>query len=258
MLKYINIKNVVGYILRRIGTNNIETHYIPDIKMYIADAFEELEVTTTLSRRSQQITIDEHLGDLPSDMHEMIAVIDTHSKQRIPLASTELDYPNQKDSINYQYKGSLHGDEWSKVFTASDLSVESSLEPVDGHSHHLISYYIQWPRIVLTEPTMLIEATYWGVNIDEEGYPLIPDYIQLKNAMYWYVLMNLVASGYKHKVFQYDYCRQMYESKRVEATSSMKEFTPEHANRLNKSLNQLIKSERMWNDAFNIAEHGWD
>lgn len=42
------------------------------------------------------------------------------------------------------------------------------------------------------------------IAVDNEGYPLVPDEVLHKEAIKWYILMMLLAKGYKHPVFKYE------------------------------------------------------
>lgn len=42
------------------------------------------------------------------------------------------------------------------------------------------------------------------IAVDDQGYPLVPDAPLHKEAVKWYILMMLLAKGYKHPVFNYE------------------------------------------------------
>lgn len=48
-----------------------------------------------------------------------------------------------------------------------------------------------------------ITVYYDGIATDEEGFPLVPDIYEIKEALSWYILMKMCVRGYKHPVVNY-------------------------------------------------------
>lgn len=44
---------------------------------------------------------------------------------------------------------------------------------------------------------------YNGIATDEEGFPLVPDIYEIKEALSWYILMRMCLRGYKHPVVNF-------------------------------------------------------
>ena len=40
--------------------------------------------------------------------------------------------------------------------------------------------------------------SYRGFIVDDDGFPMVPDHYEYKQAMYWYIIMKLMESGTKH------------------------------------------------------------
>ncbi len=49
-----------------------------------------------------------------------------------------------------------------------------------------------------------------SLPVDEEGYPLVPDEPLYITALGWYIMMNWLARGNKHPVFNYEMCEQRW------------------------------------------------
>lgn len=49
-----------------------------------------------------------------------------------------------------------------------------------------------------------IEVFYLGLPVDNEGFPLIPDNYNVKEAVSWYILMKMCLRGFKHPVVNFE------------------------------------------------------
>lgn len=55
-----------------------------------------------------------------------------------------------------------------------------------------------------------------SIPVDNDGYPMIPDEYNTKEALSWYVMMKMISRGYKHHLFSYkdayEFWQDMYPS----------------------------------------------
>ncbi len=55
-----------------------------------------------------------------------------------------------------------------------------------------------------------VRIFYKAIPVDEEGYPLIPDNEDYKEALYWYVRAKMIGCGFIDRVFKYTDCMEWY------------------------------------------------
>lgn len=72
-------------------------------------------------------------------------------------------------------------------------------------------YKIQGNYIQTSFECGFIKMHYLALPTDKEGYPLIPDNQNFKQALEWHVMRRLIGAGYEHKVFTYQYCDQQFD-----------------------------------------------
>lgn len=66
-----------------------------------------------------------------------------------------------------------------------------------------------------------IKLHYMALPVDTEGYPLIPNNENLKQAIEFHVLKRMIGSGYEHKVFDYKMANDLYEMHAARARSEI-------------------------------------
>jgi hypothetical protein len=244
-MRYISIKNVLGTIVNRLGTGNIQPSYYPAIYQYVVDAFRLLEVTTALAKKSIAIEICDNIGVLPCDYHEMIAV--AHCGARVALGSDISDFVKQKGLRSFRDSApAYNGEGGLPVFGPTGDSTGNIFgQPTNyvklGDDSHIRSYYYRTEdnTIQTNMKDGTFELTYWAVPVDEDNYPLIPDKQSMMEALYWFAVMSLIGSGYKHSVFSYQDAEARWMQYEAKALGDLREWTPETAERAT-SLNHLV------------------
>ena len=77
--------------------------------------------------------------------------------------------------------------------------------PEGGYTYHTELDYIN---------TSICDGTvrifYKAIPVDEDGFPLIPDNEDYKEALYWYVRAKMIGTGYEDTVFKIGDCEQRY------------------------------------------------
>jgi hypothetical protein len=67
------------------------------------------------------------------------------------------------------------------------------------------SYIIDYDYIKTSFPTGQICLTYMAFPVDEECFPLVPDDISYKEAMFWYIYKQLLLGGWDKPTNKIDY-----------------------------------------------------
>ena len=82
---------------------------------------------------------------------------------------------------------------------STETSLQFYKERRDEHIQKVYvytTYSVKYPYIYFGKEDGEAELFYRGLVLDEEGYPLIPDYNELKEAFVWYVLYKLTLARY--------------------------------------------------------------
>lgn len=111
-----------------------------------------------------------------------------------------------------------------------------------------MTYTLNNDFITLSEKIGKICMSYWAMPTDDEGYPLIPDNVQYKEAVKWYITHKLDFIGWRNgdvpdKVFQYtEQQRDWY----IGAASNKAKMPDE--SRMEGLKNQLLRLRPQIND----------
>ena len=101
-------------------------------------------------------------------------------------------------------------------------------------------YYVyDSPFITTSFESGEIKLFYRKYDCDAEGFLMIPDIAEYRNALMWFVAASLIAQGFdpKNKDINHAYANMMYEKYRKKAISKVKRF----------SQDQRMEFSRMWN-----------
>ncbi len=76
---------------------------------------------------------------------------------------------------------------------------------VNSISNAKDSYIIDCDYIKTSFPTGQICLTYKAFPVDDECYPLVPDDISYKEAMFWYIFKKMLLGGFQKPNLKMDY-----------------------------------------------------
>lgn len=215
---YTSVKPVVAKIVRDIGKNNLDPGYLDDMLEWIPEAMGELETTHQLVTKSTPnkdcqgayYTIN-HAKRLPSGVVYLRAV-ENEFGQRVRRGTDETDiiHPStQLHELPYEGRATNFLQDASEIVGGITEDITDTTVPWDGRDikpaqdNLLNAYYkIQGGCIQTSVESMFIKLHYDCLPTDKEGYPLIPDLHEYREAIYWYVLSKLMAAGFDHKLFK--------------------------------------------------------
>lgn len=102
-------------------------------------------------------------------------------------------------------------------------------------------YYVPQPGGIHTSFKYgKVRFHYLKVPLDKEGYPLIPDNENYKTALEWYAWSQMIAAGYQHPIFDYEYCWQKFEIFARRAINEINYPSPDKMERYLQSHVRLI------------------
>ena len=194
---WISGKQIVGRLIRRAGIK--DTSLIPDMVEWIAEAMQILQMTLTLQPSYEQnIPVRFHKAKKPCGLRELWAV---------EYCGCRLRLNNTLRPAEMSWRPSCHTDAMDAVFTS--IPTKDSLTPSGNflYSSELLKvenlpwHPTEWYKIdgshILTSFSEGHITPYFGkVPTDKEGYLMILDEGNFKEAITWFLRARLAGRGY--------------------------------------------------------------
>jgi hypothetical protein len=230
-MKAISIKQMLAYVIRNIGHNNIDGHYFPSLIEWIAEGVELLETTYVLSLTSKILPVCDHVAHLPCGYAATAAI--EYQGRRL-LKGADITDITRRTSIYHStqnLRSDADGNTWLATQFIKQNQISKSIAPLYEKLPVLPKeyYFIEANAIKTSFAHGEITLHYYQIPTDEEGYPLVPDIPAYKEAIYWYVLTKLIGAGYKHKVFDFNMVEEQWNGHRNIALDHAKSWTTEDA-----------------------------
>lgn len=228
IVKYTSVKEVIARVIDDVG-GNLPSHYFDPMLEWIPQGIRMLETQYQLIKKSTPNMKDKdsvdgdpekgalftknHVVPIPRDVMEIIAVEDEFG-ERVRYASAEIDFTNQSDK--YSTGGGLFTQGRATNFQVdvfehkgTDPSIpDNESVPWDGSDIKQVnggglkaSYKVQGNMVQTSEECMFIKLHYLSLATDEEGFLLVPDVEEYKQALGFYILRQLIGAGFKHPIW---------------------------------------------------------
>lgn len=169
----VSIKNIIARVYQNLGLS--EEIDIGLIMEWTADVLDKINVYQQLKDQPGTINICDHKGELPCDFiyltsisyngKAIVKTIDTNSRSETnyPYYNTPTSY-NEPRAMNMTYlAGELYKFNDKDNFLIENGYIKTSF--CDG----------------------CLDITYTSLYTDDDGFPLIPDDISFKEAIFWYI-----------------------------------------------------------------------
>jgi hypothetical protein len=208
-----SIKEILSRIVRNLD-NKLPAYYIDYFLEWIPEAIEELRTPFTLDTKSTPnkgcdgaFVTHNHVVKLPCGLMELLSVEDEFGT-RIHMTGAQLDITNMSAQRETATGSSARVTDFlTNVEVIGTGSAEGPSVPWDGsnlvkyeQSNTVAAYNIKMDYLQTTEESMFVKLNYKALPIDSEGYPLVPNVAEYKQALYWYVMGKLIGSGFQHPV----------------------------------------------------------
>lgn len=233
-----SIDRVIAKVITDLGLGQDEIPYADFIE-WIADALEHIGAYYQNIEKEAHILIEDYEGHLPCDFYKPIRI-----KEGLEIN------PNIETGF---YAGSLQatlaaaGIEWEslsaydrwKIIAVPGLSkIDNMLGQVNQNLHfnkNLIGnpitnaitnkdYNINFNKITTAFRYGIIQIQYLAFPVDERGFPLVPDDVSYRDALFWKVAYHISMRSphlLANKQMQdLEYCRQMWNKYCVQARAS--------------------------------------
>lgn len=238
---------IIARVMRDFRVNNI--NWKASGYDWIADAMSSINAWFSFETKTKSIPIFEHKGEYPCDLIELIGV--RYKGLKLPLGKNIGRIPCQKlfdchdvmmDITNYEkvkevnYKIQQLADLQAQYDSTHDQDVLDHIVEitkqisnytipyaVSGYNNHGLHYYNLKPGAIETTFDFgEVELIYTGATSDENGFPLIPDVYEFKEAIAWYIISRLLLGGYEHPTINWQMADQKWERLRVAARNKLK------------------------------------
>jgi hypothetical protein len=167
---YISIKEVISKVYRDLNLQD-ESRW-EDMIEWSAEALEQIGAYMQYVHKTQTLEVEDYRVALPCDFHKVVAI--EHSGDHLRYLSGDFDtYYHTGDSKNLR-SSSAYG-----------YNINSAFINTNFKEGKIIFAYLAMPT-------------------DSEGFPLVPENVSYKEAVFWYILMKLFLGGFEHKIFSYE------------------------------------------------------
>jgi hypothetical protein len=253
-------KVVLARVIRALGYK-LPSVYHDDILEWIPEGMGEMEMTNSLIKLETgeidcpgELILKNHCVPLPCGFQMVVGVYDEDGAKLVPgdpdTRSLVADERSVNFSVNpyaHQTSTGLPTDEPGNggiPWDGSDLS-QFSTERIVQHF-----YVIKGNMLQSSKEEGYIKMRYYSVPVCEDGYPLIPNNENFKQALEWHIIRKLIGSGYEHKVFTFEQANAYFEIYAGRAMAQIAFPSPDKMARVSRVLIRLIPPARYAEDYF--------
>ena len=218
-------------------------NWIDDAIEWIGEALEHIGSATQLSQKQCILTVENHKVLMPADLYYINQVSVNTSVS--PTSSSELDtlttkvkelkaaiVDAQANDLEYSDTASVLHEINSRIVIIENIyfSDSSRLQPlqygasnfhrsmhcegcVNENANYEDTYIVDNDYIKTSFESGKICLSYMAFPTDEDCYPLVPDDISFKEAMFWYVYKKILLSNptFKNNGIKYDFAEQQWK-----------------------------------------------
>lgn len=186
--RFVSSKEILAKVARDLKPSNFD--WEEDVLEWIGEALEFIGSGAAYERKRKDLDVFNYRALLPLDLRELKGVYN-------------------KDNIGYEYG--------SHEYLGTPSMVVAKTEPV-GETHSGVQvrtgkmveypkdgYFINGGYLVMAFESGSVTIEYEGLKVDEECFPMVPDTIHFRNAIFFYILRQMIMGGYKHPDQQLNY-----------------------------------------------------
>src|ERR1700758_1636807 len=178
-----SVKTVIAKVYRDLDLRE-EDNFINFLE-WSAEALEKIGAFTQLESRRDEVEINNYVGRLPDDL----VYLDLVTYKNYPILPTDnsidpLKIDNTQPDIP-QYAFYQNKIENAVFVASSGFEGDNTQIKFDK-----LTYKISNGCIKTGIQNGYLKIVYQAMPLDYEGYPLVPDYVEFKEALYWYIVMK--------------------------------------------------------------------
>ena len=218
-------------------------NWIDDAIEWIGEALEHIGSATQLNQKQCVLTVEDHKVLLPTDLYYINQVAINSSVS--PVASQELDtlttkvtelqdaiVAAQADGLEYSTTASVLHEINSRIVVLENIYFKDSnqMQPLQYgastfhrsmHCDNCVNENINYEDTYIVDNDYIktsfqsgkICLSYMAFPTDEDCYPLVPDDISFKEALFWYVYKKILLSNpqFKNNGIDYSFAEQQWK-----------------------------------------------
>jgi hypothetical protein len=160
------IQITISKIVRDLGLGDREINW-EDFVEWLSEGLKEIGVYYQFTDKQESLTVTDYKAELPCDFYELIRIMGA-SASTLPMSGNEY----------------LVGDTDQTITDSSFLTNDYKI------NHNIITVGFK---------TGTVTILYKGFPIDQEGFPMIPDNVEFRRALFWKVVFQLGIQGFTFK-----------------------------------------------------------
>lgn len=260
--KFVSAKEIIARVIRALGYK-LPSHYHDDLLEWIAEGLSMIQVTNSLELKVTgdedcpgQLYIRNYCVALPCGFQTIESLTDS-SGNRLEESSFlrgDVAYSNDDRPVTFNVNPFTHPTTDGQTGTPSQspnifVNIQGGdLTPASKLRQHY--YVIKGNYIQTSFEEGFVKLRYWAIPTCKEGYPLIPDNQNFKQALEWYVIKRLIGSGYEHKTFNYQFADNEFEKYAARGMGEVSYRSVDTAARVHNTMIRLIPPVRYREDYF--------
>jgi len=226
--KLISSRVIIRKIMRDLGPSDF--NWLDDAIEWMGEALEHIGAAPQLEKKVCSLTVKDYTTCLPSDLYyiNMVGVntfVTSTTQTEIQTLTTKIAEvkaildanPSQEVNVELGELNSrlaiLESAYWNDPKQMSPLSYATSEFPNALHCDKCVNmnaetketYFINANKIKTSFETGVLCVSYMAFPTDEDCYPMLPDDISFKEAMFWYVYKKLLLRNPNFKPNGMDY-----------------------------------------------------
>ena len=239
--KTVSSKTIIRKIFRDLRPKTDQ--WIDDAIEWVGEALEHIGSATQLSQKQCVLSVENHKVLMPTDLYYINQVAINNSVS--PVASTELDtlttkvkdlqaaiVDAQADGLEYSTTSSVLHEINSRIVVLENVFFKDSnrMQPlqygasnfhrsmhceecVNENAQYEDTYIVDNDYIKTSFESGKICLSYMAFPTDDECYPLVPDDISFREAMFWYVYKKILLGSptFKNNGINYNFADQQWK-----------------------------------------------
>ena len=248
--KTVSSKTIIRKIFRDLRPDN--DHWIDDSIEWVGEALEHIGAASQLLQKQCVLTVTDHKVLLPTDLYYINQVAINNSVS--PTSSSELDtlttkvkelkqsiVDAQANDLEYADTSSILHEINNRIVVIENIYFknESSIQPlqygastfhrsmhctgcVNENAQYEDTYIIDDAYIKTSFVSGKICLSYQAFPLDDDCYPLVPDDISFREAMFWYVYKKILLGNpqFKNNGIDYSFADQQWKYYCTQARNS--------------------------------------
>ena len=285
IFKYTSVKEVMIRVIDDVG-GKLPSHYQDSMLEWIPQGIRMLETKYQVVKKStgnwcdgapepSALITKNHVVPIPQDVIEIIAV-ENQFGERVRYASAVTDFTNLTDRYSTGSGGDGDGRATNfQVDVFDHHGVDPAIPgnqavPWDGSDIKQVdsgsttaAYKVQGNMIQTSEECMFIKIHYQSLPTDQDGYLMVPDVEEYKQALGFYVLRQLIGAGFKHPIWNgppgWNFYNAQWEKMAARALGVIKYPTQDRMEKLRTGFaERLIPAHHAYADFFTGMEQTQD